>query len=550
MEIASWFQELKRRRVFRALIGYGFAAFAILQVIEPVMHGLGLPDWVLSVTVMGLGIGFVVTILLAWVFDLKGGRIERTGPAPRGRLLVGLIAAGLALGAPGIGWYFWKNRVHTGTSAQTASIAVLPFADLSPAKDQDWMCDGIAEEIIDALCTVNGLLVASRSSSFQFKGKPTTDVQIMARTLGVSTLLEGSVRKVDDRLRVSARLVSSDGYELWSDRFDRRMEDAFAIQEEIARSVVSALKVRMVPGAEGRLRRGGTTTPPAYETYLRGRHYLFAQGNDNVEMARQMFKRAIALDPSFAQSYAGLANADIALLQWLLVARDQQPVLRAEALSASETALKLEPELAEAHVARGNVLSLLGRAEEADRSFRRATTLSPGLRDAWYWYGRFLFSVKRYLGAAQAYEESARRNPDDYDALTLQAMPYEKMGDPEKAQASRKRALAAADRVLSNSPDDVRALYFSAGALIYLGERQKGIDRLEQAVALKPNDFSVLYNGACGFANAGERDRALELLDRAVATGRGFRAWMEADPDLDPIRDSPRFKEILARLPL
>src|SRR5262249_23678742 len=149
------FQELKRRRVFRALIAYGFAAFAILQVIEPVMYGLGLPEWVLSITVTGLGVGFVVTLLLAWVFDLKGGRIERTGPAPRWRLLFGLIVAGLALGAPGIGWYFWRNRAPVAAPAQTASIAVLPFADLSPAKDQDWMCDGIAEEIIDALCTVN-----------------------------------------------------------------------------------------------------------------------------------------------------------------------------------------------------------------------------------------------------------------------------------------------------------------------------------------------------------------------------------------------------------
>ena len=221
MEPASWFQELTRRRVFRALIGYGVVAFAVLRVIEPVMHGLGLPDWVLSITITGLGVGFAVSIVLAWAFDLKGGRIERAGPVPRGRLLLILVAAGVALGAPLVGWLLWRMRRPPGAPAQAASIAVLPFADLSPAKDQDWMCDGIAEEIIDALCAVTGLRVASRSSSFQFKGK-TTDVREMARVLGVSTLLEGSVRKLDDRLRVSARLVNSDGYELWSDRFDRR----------------------------------------------------------------------------------------------------------------------------------------------------------------------------------------------------------------------------------------------------------------------------------------------------------------------------------------
>ena len=241
VEQASWFQELKRRRVFRALIGYGIVAFAVLQVIEPVMHGLGLPDWVLSVTVTGLGLGFAVTLVLAWVFDLKGGRIERTGPAPRARLLITLVVAGVALGAPGIGWYFWKNRGPAASSAQSASIAVLPFADLSPGKDQDWMCDGIAEEI--ALCTVTGLGRVANPVQFRKDGDGR---QVMARTLGVSTLLEGSVRKVDDRLRVSARRAQR---RLRASRIGLRSAAGGRLrhQEEIARSVVSALRVRMLP---------------------------------------------------------------------------------------------------------------------------------------------------------------------------------------------------------------------------------------------------------------------------------------------------------------
>src|SRR5262245_9623867 len=162
---------MKRRRVFRTLVGYAVVAFAVLQVIEPVMHGLSLPDWVLSATVVTLGIGFPFALVLAWALDVKGGRIERTAPAPSGRLLLVLVAIGIALGGPLVGWYFWKSQRAPAQQAGPASIAVLPFADLSPAKDQDWMCDGIAEEIIDALCTVQGLRVAARSSSFQFKGK-------------------------------------------------------------------------------------------------------------------------------------------------------------------------------------------------------------------------------------------------------------------------------------------------------------------------------------------------------------------------------------------
>src|SRR5260370_4155521 len=272
---------------------------AVLQVIEAVMHGLSLPEWVLTATVVGLGLGFPFTLVLAWIFDVKGGRIETTGPAPRARLLLLLVALGVALGAPGVAWYLWKShRAPAAAADSSPSIAVLPFADLSPAKDQDWMCDGIAEEILDALCTVSGLRVAARSSSFQFKGKQ-ADVREMARALGVSTLLEGSVRKISDRLRVSARLVRSDGHELWSDKFDRGVSDAFAVQEEIARAVVAALRVRVASDEAGRLKRAGTTNPQAYEMYLRGRQHL-RPGGEGTRRARHRFMRATALGPPLA----------------------------------------------------------------------------------------------------------------------------------------------------------------------------------------------------------------------------------------------------------
>jgi adenylate cyclase len=539
----AWFEEMKRRRVFRALLGYGIVSFAVLQIIEPVMHGLNLPEWVLKATVVALGLGFPFTLVLAWAFDVKGGRIEKAG-APRGRGLLLLLVLGLLIGAPGVTWYFWQTRPAPPPAADSPSIAVLPFTDLSPAKDQDWMCDGIAEEILDALCTVTGLRVAARSSSFQFKGKP-ADVREMARALGVSTLLEGSLRKIGDRLRVSARLVSSEGYELWSDKFDRGVSDAFAIQDEIARAVVAALRLRVTPEQA----RRGTTNPKAYEMYLRGLQYLHASGPDNVALARELFRGAVALDPSFAQAHAGIADADGTKLQWLLAPKESVPAMRAEALAESEEALRLEPDLAEAHLARGNVLSLLGRAEDADQSFRRATVIAPGLRDAWYYYARFLVSQGRHPDAAAAFEQAARADPDDYDSLSLVTMSYRRMGQQEKFLQAARRSVATAERVLKNNPADVRALYLSAESLILLGEKEKGRQRMEQAVAMRPHDFAVLYNAVCGFANLGELDKAVDLFDRAVDTGQGFRAWFEHDPDLDPLRPLPRFQQILARLP-
>ena len=546
---ASWIDELKRRRVFRVLVGYGVFTFAVLQIVEPVMHGLGLPEWVLSATVVGLGVGFPMALVLAWVFDLKGGRIETTGGAmPRPRLFAVLIAAGVALGAPGVAWYFLSHRAPPVAAAESPSIAVLPFADLSAAKDLDWMCDGIAEEILDALSGVTGLRVAARSSSFQFKGKA-ADVRDMARTLGVSTLLEGSVRKVGERMRVSARLVSKDGYELWSDKFDRGVQDAYAIQEEIARSVVAALQVRLPTEEANRLRRTGTNNAQAYEFYLRGRQYARSSGAQNFEMARQMFKRASALDPAYAQAHAGIADADALPLQWLLVPKDQEPALRAEAFAESEKAVRLAPDLAEAHVARGHILSLLGQPDEADKSFRRATELSPGLRDAWYYYGRFLYSAERYKDAEHAFAMAASRDADDYDSLVMLSMQRARMGDRDGWRAAVHDANKAAERVLRTRPDEVRALYMSGAELIALGEIAKGTERLEEAIKLRPEDYSVLYNAACGYATV-DKDKALDLLDRAVATGRGYRRWIEHDPDLDPLRSHPRFQTIIARLPL
>ena len=392
---------------------------------------------------------------------------------------------------------------------------------------------------------MTGLRVAARSSSFQFKGK-SADVREMVQTLGVSTLLEGSVRKMGDRLRVSARLVGSDGYELWSDKFDRGLSDAFAIQEAIARSVAAALRLRVQADPA---RRTGTTNPQAYEMYLRGKQYYRALGRENGELARQMFKRAIALDSSFAQAHAGLAGVDTNIVQWLLVPKPEQATLIAEAQKASAEAVRLDPGLADAHVGRAGVLALLGRTAEADESFRRATALAPGLRDAWYYYGRFLFSAQRYDDAIRAYEEAARIDPDDYDSLTLLSMPYGRVGQADKARDARRRSLAAAERVLRNNPDEVRALYLSGIDLIYLGQPEKGRERLDQAVALRPYDYAVLYNAACGFATIGDSTKALDLLDRAVGTGQGYRAWLEHDPDLDPLRRLPRFQQILARLP-
>ncbi len=320
-----------------------------------------------------------------------------------------------------------------------ASIAVLPFADLSPDQDQGYFCDGIADELLTALSCVPGLRVAARSSSFQFKGR-SVDGREVGRSLGVATLLEGGVRKAGNRVRVSAQLVNgADGYQLWSETFDRNVDDIFAIQEEIAQAVVRALRPHLGGAGEGRLTRAGTQSTPAYEMYLRGRQFLMSLSENGYRFARQMFKGAIELDPAFAQAHAGLADTDYFILQWHLDDANAD-TLRAEALAASGEALRLDPDLAEAHVSRANVFSYSGRAEEAEVEFRRALSLNPALPHAHYFYARHLFGEGRLDEAAREFEETMRLDPDDYGTAALLVTAHKGRGNLDAAAAA-----AAAD---------------------------------------------------------------------------------------------------------
>jgi adenylate cyclase len=520
MDLERLLTELRRRRVWRVVIAYGLVTFAVLQVIEPMLHALHLPDWVLSLAVLLLAIGFPVALAMAWTFDLRDGRVVRTPPE-----------AALAAAGP--------------------VIAVLPFEDLSPGRDQGWFCSGMAEELLGALSALGGLRVVSRSSSFQFQGRA-VDAREVGRALSATALLEGSVRRDGQRVRVAARLVDArQGIELWSGRQDREVADTFAVQEEIAQAVVSALRLTLTPGEADRLRKVGasraTRDPQVYELYLKGRHALRQQGRLRVLEAQALFRQAVALDAGFAQAHAGLADAAAFLLTWNLdPSRTEE--LRAEALRASDEALRLESQLAEASLARANVLTLLGRLDEALDEFRRAEALNPGWGDACYYHGRALVMARRYPEAVAAFEEAVRRDPDDYSSLAMIEGAWTSHGDQAAAREAATRTLSAVGRRLAISPDEVRALYFGAILEAGYGDAERGRALAERATALAGDDFATLYNLACFWARLGNRERALELLDRAVGDCRGSRAWMDQDPDFAPLRGDPRFEAILARV--
>jgi TolB-like protein len=291
------FAELKRRRLFRALVGYGIAAFAVLQIIEPIMHGLHWPDVVLSYVVVALAAGFPVVVALAWIFDVRAGRIERTpGPPLRARFALALVGIGVLAAAPGLVWYFIARRAPV---AVAPSIAVLPFADMSPGKDQEYFSDGIAEEILDALAQVEGLRAAGRTSSFSFKGK-SEDLGAIAEKLHVAHVLEGSVRKEANRVRITAQLIAAaDGYHVWSKTFERELTGVFAVQDEIAAAVVEAMKLKL-------LAKQRVTNPEAYAQYLLAKELVRQHPNRKPVVAA--YARSIALDPGHAPSWAALST--------------------------------------------------------------------------------------------------------------------------------------------------------------------------------------------------------------------------------------------------
>jgi TolB-like protein len=574
--------ELNRRRVFRALVGYGIGAFAVLQIIEPVMHGLHWPDEVLSYVVVALAVGFPVVVSLAWIFDVNAGRIERTAPAPAGalkgiRLGLLLVGIGALAAAPGTIWYFAVRAKPASpsaarTEAVTPSIAVLPFADMSPQKDQEYFSDGLAEEILNALAQVEGLRVTGRTSSFSFKGK-TEDLRTIGQKLGVGAVLEGSVRKSGDRVRVTAQMVDvTDGFHLWSQTYDRELKDIFAVQDEIAASVVAALRVKLTGGKAPTAGERRTADPEAYSQYLLGRRYVDRGSPESERLGVEAFRRALALDPTYAPAWAALAWA-IFIVE---VGSGPAPT-RAEsgrrALEAAEKALQLAPRLADAWATRGalrfwlmtldwdgvqgdlaRALALapgdaeilrqsallhatLGRPQEATAEAQRATELDPLASQAWWTLGNVELRSGRLDLAERALKKSLDISSEQSRAARDLGFIYLLQGRPQAALDACERSTleiwrlvcrALAWRDLGRATDAARALKTI---------RDENIPGSE-------------YQAAQIYGWQGDLDGAFSWLGRALEGHDPGLNYVKNDPLLSKLRGDPRYTALLKKLNL
>jgi adenylate cyclase len=423
------------------------------------------------------------------------------------------------------------------------SIAVLPFADLSAERDQEYFGDGIAEEILNALSKVGGLRVPARTSCFAFRAA-TVDAREIGKRLGVETLLDGSVRRAGKRVRINVQLIDvSNGYQLWSERFDREIEDIFAIQDEIARSVLESLGLVLTEREEFRFLKPSTTNVEAYEFYLRGRKLYHKWTRQNVEFARQMFERAVKIDPGFAAAWAGLANAYVDLFRWGRKPRDLE-----EAQCASEHALKLDSNSAEAHVSAGQALAIQRRFSEAATAFDRAIHEDSTLFEAYYLYGRVLFESGDIEKSAKLFEQAQRVRPEDYQSRCFLTVALTELGKLDEARHAGRLALESVEKYLDLNPDEARAYSLGANAASRLGDKDRSKRWSEQAMALAPSDPLVLYNAACNLALLSEGERALDGLERAIEAGVAVADWIMHDPDFESLRSHPRFQAIVKRI--
>lgn len=421
------------------------------------------------------------------------------------------------------------------------SIAVLPFADFSPSREDAYLGDGITEEILTALARMPGLRVASRTSAFQYKER-SEDIRVIGERLGVATVLEGSVRREGTRLRVTAQLINvADGYHLWGERYDREMEDVFAIEDEIAENIARTLQVILGDRERRALGRVPTADVRAYEYYLRGRHFFGQTRRKSLEYAIGMFERAIGVDPAYALAWAGLADAASAL--GMYYPPGDAELARAD--EASRRALELAPDLSEPHAARGFALWLLNRTEEAVAEFETAIRLDPRQFEARYFYARSCFQRGETEKAARLFEEAAAVR-EDYQARFFAAQSYAVLGRAAEAEAAYRRAYQVAEEHLALNPDDPRAFTMCAVALCRTGQPEQGLACAQRAVEVDPEDAGVCYNVACLYALEGRVDEALRCLGDAFRHGFANREWVEHDPDLDALRADPRFQLLLA----
>lgn len=435
-----------------------------------------------------------------------------------------------------------KSNSDSGSHAAAArqkSVAVLYFENQSGAKEDEYFRDGITEDIVTEISKIAQLEIFPRSEMLAFRDKPVTAHQV-SQQLGAAYVLEGSIRRAGNRVRITAQLVeASTRHSVWAERYDRQLEDVFAIQEEIARSIAQALRITLTPQEDKIIARKPTENPQAYDFYLRGRSYT---RRENMDYALQMFEQAIKIDPNFALAHAGIAH----LCGLIYEIREQSQKWIERGLAACDRATALEPDLPEVLVARARIAYAQKKYDEAALLAQRAIERKADCEGSWTILGRAYFASGRFEEAAALTERAIEANGNDYNTYPPFAMALESLGRKKEAEQLRERTSKVLRQQLEIVPEDVRARILLAANLAYVEQdADESMRHLETAVALRPDDPNTLYNAACTYGVLGKKKEALETVRKAFAAGYGNHNWAANDADLKCLHDDPEFQKLV-----
>lgn len=517
-KVSGLLNELKQRKVVRVAIGYSLVMWLLLQFAEVTFEPLHLPDWALTFLIIVVIAGFILAVVLAWAFEVTPEGLKRDLR------------------------YQPKNGAESGARMTNErayrSVAILPFLDMSPARDQAYFCEGIAEEILCSLSTVKYLRVPSRTSSFRFN-TGIHDIREIGEALNVEAVLEGSLRKNADRIRITAQLIDArNGYHIWANSYDRDLSAIFEVQRELSQDIVQQLCECLDPEEINIPEYASVADIGAYDYYLQGRHFLSRHAKQSFEFAIQMFTKAVELDPRMSLAWVGLSEAyaheyinseDIE--QHKKLARD-----------AAEKATSLRPDSAACRAALGVALMIAGKYADADAEFRSALSIDPQRFDASYHFARSCLFQGKLEQAAELFEHACQIRPEDYQASLSAISVLKQLGRRDEAHEAARRGTKAAECHLELHPDDGRALYLGCLGFLELGNKKIGRNWAERAIALNPTDVLTRYNVACYYAQAGDIDLAFANLSKVGVAQKEFIHWMTNDPYLGPLRCDPRFE--------
>jgi TolB-like protein len=578
----SFFAELKRRNVYKVAIAYAVVGWLLTQVATQVFPFFEIPNWGIRLVVLIIAIGFPIALIIAWAFELTPEGLKRTEVADgeavnpsanKAWIYVVITAVALSVGLFFFGRYSATNTKGIPGELPEKSVAVLPFANLSGNPENAYFAAGIQDEIITRLAKIGQLKVVSCLSTQRFKSSP-DDLPAIAKQLGVANVLQGSVQRSADEVRVNVQLVKGEtDTHLWADTFDRKLTDVFQIESDIAKTIAEKLQAKLTGSEERAISVQPTANVEAHQLYLQGRYFWNRRTGENLKKALSYFQQAVEKDPGYALAYAGISDS-CTLIPVYGAGAPQDYYPRAKA--AAEKALALDDMLGEAHTSLANVLFRYFELAESTREFERGIELNPNYATAHQWYGRLMLLMigqfdraiaevkraveldpvspiihadlgtvytfaRRYDEAIEQFRHTLELDPQFYWGHRQLGLALELKGDPGNAIAEYQKALQLSD--------DPRVLAFIGHAEPSTGRQSEARAILVKLTEIAKTRYVSGYSFAVIHLALGEKDQALDWLEKDARERNGFEInFIKVDPYLDPLRGDPRFEALVLKV--